>query len=146
MIPEKEKAIEVALSEYKSGKHPSLRATAKAHNLPLSTLSDRNPDNSTDTRHTYHEKSQRLTPEEEDFLAEWILEQDRQGYPHTHIRARKMAQRIRQMHGDTEPIGFHWVSQFKKRHPEVSSSLGRRIKKSQKRAVPGPECHGALLG
>lgn len=65
-----------------------------------------------------------------------MTDQDRQVYPPTHIWAREMAQRIRQMHGDPKPIWSHWVSQFKKRHPEVSSSLGRRIKKSKKRAVP----------
>lgn len=50
-----------------------------------------------------------------------------------------MAQKIRRTHGDTKPLGNKWVTQFKKRHPEVSSSLGRRIEKSKKRAVPDQE-------
>ncbi|OJJ82853.1 DNA-binding domain-containing protein, partial [Aspergillus glaucus CBS 516.65] len=80
----------------------SLQATATAHNLTLSTLPDRNPGKY--TRHTYYQQRQLLTSEEEDFLAEWILEQDRQGLPPTHICACEMAQKIRRTHSDIKPL------------------------------------------
>lgn len=85
MSPKKEDSIEKALSEYHSGKFSSLQAAAKAYNLPIATLSYRNAGRS--TRQIAHQKDQRLTPGEEDFLAEWIIEQDSQGLPPTHIHA-----------------------------------------------------------
>lgn len=68
-----------------------------------------------------------MTPGEEDFLAEWIIEQDSQGFPPTHIRAREMAERILKIHGDATPLGNKWISQFKQRHPEISACIGWKI-------------------
>jgi iron-sulfur cluster repair protein YtfE (RIC family) len=103
MGSKKEDSIQAALSDYHSGKFTSLRATARAHNVPLTTLFDRNAGRA--TRQISHQIHQRLTPGEEDFLVQWIIEQDHQGFPPTHIRAKEMAERILHIHGDTKPLG-----------------------------------------
>lgn len=97
----------------------SLQATAKAHGLPLSTLSNRKT--GLTTCHLAHQKEQQLSSKEEEFLAEWIIEQDNQEFPHTHIHAWEMAERILQIHRDTKSLKNKWVSQFKQHHSEVSS-------------------------
>ena len=61
------------------------------------------------TRRVSHQPWQRLTPEQEDFLVEWILEEDGRGAPPSHARAKEMANRILRMNGDTHPVGKLWI-------------------------------------
>jgi hypothetical protein len=51
-----------------------------------------------------HEQQQRLTPAQEEFLTEWILEQDLQGYAPSYTRVREMAARILRINSDIEPL------------------------------------------
>jgi hypothetical protein len=63
----------------------------------------------------------------EEFLAEWILEQDLQGYAASHTRVREMASRILRMNGDVEPLGKAWVQKYIQRNPRVKHVIGRPI-------------------
>jgi hypothetical protein len=76
-------------------------------------------------RSAAHEQQQRLTPAQEEFLTEWILEQDLQGFAPSHIHVREMAARILHMNGDVEPLGKAWVSKYVQRNPRVKSVVGR---------------------
>jgi hypothetical protein len=121
----REQAIQSAISDLNSGVHTSQRAAARAYGIPQSTLSTRI--HGTKSRRTAHADQQRLTPEQESFLVDWILEQDMHGYPPSHERAREMAIRILRMNGDLEPLGKHWLPAFIKRNPRVASVIGRKL-------------------
>ena len=121
----REAAFQAAISDLNAGVFPSQRAAAKAYNIPLATLSRRvrgsqNWQNS-------HIHQQRLTPQQEDFLVQWILEEDARGFPPSHARTREMANRILRMNGDHASVGKHWISYFIKRNPRVASMIGRKI-------------------
>ncbi len=102
-----EEMIEAAIQAFQAGEYPSQRATARAFGISPATFSARLRGRS--TRQVSHEHTQRLSPAQEDFLAEWILEQDMQGYPPSHTRAREMAARIIRMNGDIKPLGKKWI-------------------------------------
>jgi len=121
----REAAIQAAISDVVSGVFTSQRAAAKAYNIPRSTLAARL--RGTQTRQFSHEYQQRLTPQQEEFLVQWILEEDARAFPPSHARAREMANRILRMNGDNNPVGKRWISFFLKRNTRVASIVGRKI-------------------
>ena len=125
MTSEREKSINSAIEDLKNGKFNSVRAASTAYKLPRTTLRDRLA--GATNRNASHEHQQRLTPAQEDFLVDWILEQDLQGFPPSHARVREMASQILRMNGDIIPLGKDWVTGFRKRNPKVSSCIGKQI-------------------
>ena len=121
-----ESTIQKALEHIENHPEQSVRSTAAAYNLSEATLRRRRK-GATD-RHTSHELYQRLSLLQEEFLVDWILEQDQHGYPPSHARAREMAARILLLNGDTAPLGNRWIQKFIKRNPRVASVIGRKIK------------------
>lgn len=121
----REQAIQAAIADYNSGIYTSQRAAAKAYAIPRSTLVDRLK-GATDA-HTSHQHQQKLTPDQEEFLADWILEEDARGYPPSHARARDMANRILRMNRDPRTVGQDWIVYFIRRNPRVASIVGRKI-------------------
>jgi hypothetical protein len=138
----REAAIQLAIRDLNSGVYKSQRAAARAYGIPQSTLSTR-IHGRTDHR-TSHQNQQRLTPDQESFLVDWILEQDTNGYPPSHARAREMAIRILQMNGDREPLGRRWIENFIKRNPRVASVIGRKLEVARAEAAT-PEQLRAFL-
>ena len=121
----REESIQAAIRDLNAGVFQSQRAAAKAYNLPQATFSARvRGARNSQTSHVYQ---QRLTPEQEDFLVQWILEEDARAFPPSHARAREMANRILRMNGDHRPLGKHWMAAFLKRNPRVASVVGRKI-------------------
>jgi hypothetical protein len=114
-MDQRESMLQLALTDLESGKYTSIRQAAKAYNVPRSTLADRQ--HGKPLRSAAHEQQQRLTPAQEEFLTEWILEQDLQGFAPSHTRVREMAARILHMNGDIEPLGKAWVSKYIQRNP-----------------------------
>jgi hypothetical protein len=88
----REESIQAAIRDLNAGIFSSQRAAARAYNIPQSTISTRlhGKQNNRDS-HVYQ---QRLTPEQETFLVQWILEEDARAFPLSHARAREMANRI----------------------------------------------------
>jgi hypothetical protein len=121
----RETAIQQAIQDLKSGIHTSQNAAAKAYGIPRTTLQDRLK-GARDTT-TSHQHQQRLTPDQEVFLVEWMLEEDARAYPPSHARAREMANRILRMNGDQNPVGKKWLSHFVRRNPRVASVVGKKI-------------------
>ncbi|KAK7190388.1 hypothetical protein PSPO01_03363 [Paraphaeosphaeria sporulosa] len=99
----RELSIQAAISDYHAGVYTSLRAVAKAYHIPRSTLQGRLSGASNSA--LSHQHQQRLTPAQEDFLVDWILDEDARACPPSHARAREMANRILRMNGDTQPVG-----------------------------------------
>ena len=121
----KESAIQDAISEINSGSYKSERVVAKVYGVPRSTLRGRIRG---DHSHTIaHSNQQRLSPEQEEYVVEWILEEDSRAQPPSHPRAREMVTRILQMNGDSRPLGKLWLSNFIKRNPRIKSVVGRSI-------------------
>ena len=96
-------AIKKALEDLESTLNLSVNAAARAHNVKRTTLRRRLAGGT--NRRIAHEQEQRPTPRQEDFLSDWILEQDSQGYPPSHRRAREMATRVLRSNGDDKPLG-----------------------------------------
>ncbi|RMZ67342.1 transposase [Pyrenophora seminiperda CCB06] len=122
----REESIQAAIRDLNAGVFPSQRAAAKAYNLPQATFSARlRGARNSQASHVYQ---QRLTPKQEDFLVQWIIEEDARDFPPSHARAREMANRILRMNGEHAPIGKHWMAAFLKRNPRVASIVGRKMK------------------
>ena len=138
----REHAIQSAIGDLDTGVYSSQRAAAKAYGIPRSTLQERLRGRTSSA--LSHQHQQRLTPLQEDFLVEWILEEDARGYPPPHARAREMANRILRMNGDTQPVGKLWVSHFIKRQPRVASVVGRKLE-AQRAEAATPEQMRAFL-
>jgi hypothetical protein len=129
----REVAIQAAISDLISGVYTSQRKAAKAWGVPRSTLQERI--NGRQPNAIAHSNQQRLTPEQERFLVEWILEEDSRAQPPSHPRVREMATRILHMNGDYEPLGQLWVPHFITRNPRVASIVGRTIESARTTAA-----------
>jgi hypothetical protein len=101
----RELSIQAAIGDYNAGVYTSLRAVAKAYHVPRSTLQGRLGGASNSA--LSHQHQQRLTPAQEDFLVDWILDEDARACPPSHARAREMANRILRMNGDTQEYINH---------------------------------------
>lgn len=78
----RELAIQSAISDLNAGVYPSQRKAAQAWGVPRSTLQERI--NGRQPSAIAHHNQQRLTPEQELFLVDWILDEDERARPLTH--------------------------------------------------------------
>jgi hypothetical protein len=125
----REQAIESAITDLRRGVFSSQRKAADAYGIPRSTLQQRL--NGRKPNAIAHSNQQRLTPEQETFLADWILDEDSRAQPPSHLRVREMAIRILHMNGDYKPLGRHWVPNFITRNPRIASVVGRTIESAR---------------
>jgi len=137
-----EVAIQNAIRDLISGVYTSQRSAAKAWGIPRSTLQDRMKGRR--PHKIAHQQQQRLTPDQEEFLVEWIIDEDSRAQPPSHQRVREMAIRILKSNGDRCPLGHKWVENFLHRQPRVSSVVGRSIETSRAGAA-GSEAIQAFL-
>lgn len=129
----REVAIQSAIADLNAGIYKSQRQAARAYGIPRSSLQSRL--HGRQPHAIAHSNQQRLTPEQEDFLVHWILEEDKRAQPPSHPRVREMALRILQMNGDYEPLGRLWVPNFITRNPRVASIVGRTIESARTTAA-----------
>jgi 4-hydroxybenzoate polyprenyltransferase len=120
-----EKSIHAAIQDLKNGVFTSERAAARAYGVPRSTLKDRLRGST--NRIASHEFQQRLSREQEEYLADWIIELDREGNAPSHARVREMASRILRQSGDTQSLGKEWIKHFRQRNPRVNTCIGKTI-------------------
>jgi hypothetical protein len=73
-MPPNEYMMEQAIQAMNSGAHTSVQAYAAAFGVAKTTLQE-HINGRTNLRNSYQHQ-QRLTPLQEDFLVEWILEED----------------------------------------------------------------------
>jgi hypothetical protein len=129
----KEAAIQSAIADLESGVFTSQRQAANAYNISPSTLRGRLAGQQPHA--TAHQHQQRLTPKQENFVAEWILDKDSRAQPPTHARVREMATRVLRINNDTTPLGNEWISQFLSQQPRVASIVGQSIVTTQAQAA-----------
>ncbi|KAH6643497.1 hypothetical protein C7974DRAFT_289094, partial [Boeremia exigua] len=99
----KEFAIQCAIADLNSGVFTSRRKAAEWYGIAESTLRGRQQGQQPHA--IAHQQQQRLTPEQEAFLVDWILDEDSRAQPPSHPRVRKMATRLLRMNGDHQPLG-----------------------------------------
>ena len=138
----REVAIQSAIRDLNTGLYSSQRAAAKAYGVPESTL--RNRLKGATNSALSHQHQQRLTPTQEDFLVDWILDEDARACPPSHARAREMANRILRMNGDDQPVGMLWISHLLRRQPRIASVVGRKLE-AQRADAATPEQIRAFL-
>ncbi|KAI0991988.1 hypothetical protein K3495_g16198 [Podosphaera aphanis] len=80
-----ESMIQFALEDLESDKSLSIRAAAKSYGVSEATI--RHRQHGYTSKLSSHESQQRLSKLQEEYLVEWILEQDEHGFPPTHARA-----------------------------------------------------------
>ena len=134
---EKEKAIKQAISDYKAGKMPSIRAVADKYNIHYSTLSRRLKGKPPSQAHP---ESQILTPTQEEALVNLLLKFDSWGHPMKFADVRSFALHMQDPENCTEP-GKIWISRFIKRHPVIQERLANRIDR-QRASATAPEVLG----
>jgi Tc5 transposase DNA-binding domain len=98
-------------------------ATAKT-GVPKSTLNNRQ--NGTQPATIAHENKQKLAPEIEKNLVEWILAEDRAGLPPTYVRIRIMVKSILDVQGDKTGLGEKWHYNFVKRYSDQIKIASQR--------------------
>ncbi|KAI1001284.1 hypothetical protein K3495_g6918 [Podosphaera aphanis] len=128
-MSKREESIRRAILELDNDPNLSEKAVAADYNIPRSTLRNRRAGGT--SRAISKQPTQRLFPEQEKFLADWILEMGAQGFPPSHARTREMACQITRLNGDTDPLGKEWVCKFIKRNPRISSVFGKRFESSR---------------
>ncbi|KAI0994849.1 hypothetical protein K3495_g13333 [Podosphaera aphanis] len=128
-MSKREESIRRAILELVKDPNLSEKAVAADYNILRSTLRNRRAGGT--SRAISKQPTQRSFPEQEKFLADWILEMGAQGFPPSHARTREMTCQITRSNGDTAPLGKEWVCKFIKRNPQISSVVGRRVESSR---------------
>jgi hypothetical protein len=70
---------------------------------------------------------QRLSLEQEDRLATWILRQESLNYALTYAQVRAIATGVLKRASNHQLLRKKWITHFLNRHPELKTKLGRRI-------------------
>ncbi len=108
----------------------STRQVARDFNCPLTSLFDHIQAHG--TIGPAYEAQMRLCKEEEDYLVQWIIVEDKRNWPPTVQRVRDMATLLLHAHHDYLPLGVNWIQGFKKQNPRVSTMIGRKIDRSRR--------------
>ena len=124
----REGRISLATASYYNNNKQSLRALAKAYDVPESTLRTRL--HGVQPRSETVSAKRKLSPIEEQSLVQWILDLDRRGFPPHIIDVRRMADTLLTARGQNPPpapVGKNWVSRFIQSRPELQTKWSRRL-------------------
>jgi hypothetical protein len=121
--------ITLALQAYQQGRFSSLRAAARAYDVPHTTLTRRY--RGTTSRSDSTSPNLKLTTVEESILVNWILSIDTRGMPPTQVLVQQMAEillkeRVQDASTEQTKLGKLWVYRFINRHPEIKSRYNRK--------------------
>ncbi|KAF4774019.1 transposase [Colletotrichum scovillei] len=70
---------------------------------------------------------QRLSPDQESKLAQWVRIQASLGLAPTHQQVKEFAERVLAAAGDTKPLGKGWIYAFVRRNPIIKVQRSRSI-------------------
>ena len=110
-----------------------VRKAARKFHVPYTSL--RNRLNGILPHAVAHQASQKLSPRQEDLLADWILFQGSLGDTPTHSTIKEIVRRIAVDRGDTTAVGKRWVGAFLKRYPVLKTQRPRRIETTRIKAA-----------
>jgi hypothetical protein len=126
---EQEGRIELAIQALKKGEINSIRRAAIIYGVPRSTLSTRME--GTTPRHETPANSMKLTQDEQDSLAKWLLDVDDHGYSASidYVRRKAnllLAERVRDTSRTPPTVGKNWATNFVKRRPDLCPKYNRK--------------------
>jgi len=107
----------------------SVRSIASDYAIPPSTLRDR-LNGRTDAVSAQLPR-QKLSPDQERWLVDWILEEHSLWRAPSHAMVRDMANCIARANGDDVPVGKNWINGFKARNPIITTLIGRSLDKER---------------
>ena len=97
--------VAAAIDDILDGK--GIRLAARDHGIPRTTIANRIK--GIDTHQKASQDLQRLSPNLEAKLAQFVLSQESLGYAMTHAQIKGIAQKILASGGDLKPLGRHWM-------------------------------------
>ena len=115
MEPVKEQLIEAAIQDVEQGSTQA--AAAARYSISRSTLNYRI--HGKQARSEAFKHKQRLSPEQERFLADWCLNEEGAGRAPSRRQVVGFAQSILREGGDGEALGERWLDRFLRRNPAV---------------------------
>ena len=118
-ISQKER-LQLALEACKSNQN-SMRKVAKQYGIPKSSLHDRV--NGKMTRKEEHQRRQKLSPQEELTIVNWLHRLQAWGWPSRIDQVRQMAAELLTKKGDTQNLGIHWGQKFLGRHQQLKTAF-----------------------
>jgi hypothetical protein len=123
---EQEGRILLAIQAFKNQEISSIREVARRFNVPRSTLSTRL--NGIQHRAISRANSHKLTDTEEESLQKWIFSMDARGSAPRPSMVQEMANVLLSHRGinPSSTVGKNWVTNYIKRHPNLSSRFSRR--------------------
>ncbi|KAF2623710.1 hypothetical protein BU25DRAFT_349420 [Macroventuria anomochaeta] len=128
-----EVAFNNAICNLNSSVFTSQQKAAKAYGVVKSIIQERLA--SCQSHTIAHQHQQQLTLEQEDFLVQWILEDDSCAQPPTHTCIQEMATCFLHMNHNSVPLGNEWISQFLSQQPCIASDVGQTIKTPRAQAA-----------
>lgn len=126
-----EEDMQKALEAIENGQ--SIRKAGKQFGIPEATLRGR-VKGAVSVRQNAADR-QLLSPDQEEWLAQWIRVQEHLGQAPTHHQVRLIAAAILQKEGRTEQPGRNWVTGFFERNPSIGTKQGRRLDLQRVKAV-----------
>ena len=123
---EQEGRILLAIQAIRNQEITAVRKAARSFNVPEATLRRRL--HGTPFRSETRANSRKLTEIEEESLQKWILSMDSRGAAPRPATVREIANLLLMRRGSTpvQTVGENWVSNYIKRHPELSTRFSRR--------------------
>jgi hypothetical protein len=115
--------ILLAIQALKLGQLQSIRAAAKAYDVPYSTLSTRL--HGIACRRDMTPNLQKLTLKEEEAIVRYILDLDSRGFPPRPQAVQEMADLLL-AERDALPVGKNWTTNFIKRRTELKTKFNRK--------------------
>ena len=109
--------LELAHKRWKEDETIPVAKIARKHGVPRSTLQGR-IDGAVSTT-VRQQNQQKLSPEEETALHDWILRLQAWGWPVRVEQVRKMAQELLTTKGDTKLLGKNWTQKFLSRNEDI---------------------------
>lgn len=125
----REQNIQSAIDAVNSG--TPIRAAAKSHAVPYATLHGR-LHGATTVNEALLPK-QRLSPEEENFLASWARNEEASARAPTKSQLGRMATALLAQGGCAKPVGKRWVDRFLHRHKNVKVKSSRPLDQERRR-------------
>ncbi|SLM33856.1 transposase tan1-aspergillus niger [Lasallia pustulata] len=126
---DQEARISQAIEAIHNNKSPSIRAAARAYDVPHSTLAKR-----LRGQPTYQQSrmaNRKLLPTEEEALFQWVISMGERGFPPWISAVRKMADillsaRAGSPTNASPTVGENWVCKFINRHEQLQSKYTRK--------------------
>lgn len=130
----REVLIAAALAEIQEGER--IKPTAEKYGVPRSTLQGRLRGRLPHSE--ARQRDQRLSPEQENFLAQWCLHEEASGRAPTRQRVSSMGNSILAEGGQDRALGKRWIDRFLKRNPQIKSKPSDQLERERARGSTRP--------